>query len=194
MLFRAIVFFTALVSLTSNVCAQDQHIDILGPDSTLNLRVSDTTRIAYFQFYFDIATCRGASTGVTFSRNDDNVFSYIAGRSGSIVCSSNKAGLFTVEGDAVMSSACGTIHKGFSFTVSIQGVNNVCFTSRADWQKSTLFVYDLTGRLVRSIQRDVPTGASEIDLGASSLPAGCYWYVVRGNGWSKSGKVMKLPN
>src|SRR5205823_2189383 len=54
-------------------------------------------------------------------------------------------------------------------------------------------LYDLTGRLVCSIQHDVPAGTSEIDLDASSLPAGCYWYVVRGNGWSKSGKVMKLP-
>ena len=60
-------------------------------------------------------------------------------------------------------------------------------------QKLYVYTYDLTGRLVRQIERDVPTGTSEIDLGASNLPEGCYWYIVRGNGWSKSGKVMKLP-
>jgi hypothetical protein len=54
-------------------------------------------------------------------------------------------------------------------------------------------LYDLTGCLVRQIERDVPAGTSEIDLGMSRLPAGCYWYVVRAGDFSKSGKVMKLP-
>jgi hypothetical protein len=54
-------------------------------------------------------------------------------------------------------------------------------------------LYDLTGRLVQQIERDAPAGTSEIDLNASSLVPGCYWYVLRGDGWTKSGKVMKLP-
>jgi hypothetical protein len=57
----------------------------------------------------------------------------------------------------------------------------------------TYFFYDLTGRLVRQIERDVHAGMSEIGLNASSLVPGCYWYTVRGDGWTKSGKVMKLP-
>jgi hypothetical protein len=79
------------------------------------------------------------------------------------------------------------------FSISENGTKIVLFASLVGQTDIHLKIYDLTGRLIRSIHRDVPSGTSEIDLGMSSLPAGCYWYVVRGDGWTKSGKVMKLP-
>lgn len=53
-------------------------------------------------------------------------------------------------------------------------------------------LFDITGRLVRSVESVCPAGPNEISLDASSLPAGCYWYVLRGGEWMRSGKVMKL--
>jgi hypothetical protein len=52
---------------------------------------------------------------------------------------------------------------------------------------------DLLGHCVLSQNVPCTAGTSEIDLGMSSLPAGCYWYVVRAGDWRESGKVMKLP-
>jgi hypothetical protein len=72
-------------------------------------------------------------------------------------------------------------------------VGSIRFNSTIDCVTVHVLLFDINGRALRSMERVVPSGTSEIDLGMSSLPTGCYWYVVRGDGWTKSGKVMKLP-
>ena len=80
--------------------------------------------------------------------------------------------------------------------VNVRLLSNRFLSLQSSMSDALLFdvlLYDLLGHCVMNRSISCPAGTSEIDLGMSGLPAGCYWYTLRGDGWSKSGKVMKLP-
>jgi hypothetical protein len=55
-----------------------------------------------------------------------------------------------------------------------------------------LLIYDLTGRIVRTLERECPEGPNELSIDGSSLPPGPYYYVARAGEWMRSGKLIKL--
>ncbi len=64
--------------------------------------------------------------------------------------------------------------------------------SLANSERVKLQLFDITGQTLREIDRECIPGTNEIELDTRDLPLGCYWYVVHGGEWERSGKVMKL--
>ena len=59
-------------------------------------------------------------------------------------------------------------------------------------ERTSLSIFDVTGRIVRTIERECNAGQNEIEIDGSTLPPGAYWYVVRAGEWAQSGKLMKI--
>ena len=55
-----------------------------------------------------------------------------------------------------------------------------------------LRLFDITGCTIRETERECTIGLNEIELDTRDLPPGCYWYVVHGGEWERSGKLVKL--
>ncbi len=55
-----------------------------------------------------------------------------------------------------------------------------------------LQLFDITGRTLREADRECTVGTNEIELDTRDLPPGCYWYLLHGGEWERSGKVVKI--
>ena len=55
-----------------------------------------------------------------------------------------------------------------------------------------LQLFDITGRTIRETERECATDQNEIELDTRDVPPGCYWYVVHGGEWERSGKLVKI--
>jgi hypothetical protein len=56
----------------------------------------------------------------------------------------------------------------------------------------SIVIFNLTGRIVRTVERECTEGPNELTIDGSSLPPGPYWYVARAGEWMRSGKLIKL--
>ena len=60
-------------------------------------------------------------------------------------------------------------------------------------QLVTLKIYDLLGsEVVTLVNEEKTAGSYEVDLDASQLTSGVYFYKLHSPGFSKSGKLIKL--
>ncbi len=55
-----------------------------------------------------------------------------------------------------------------------------------------LQLFDITGRRLRETERECNSGTNEIEIDTRDLPPGCYWYLLHGGEWERSGKLVKL--
>ena len=55
-----------------------------------------------------------------------------------------------------------------------------------------LQLFDITGRTLREAAQECTLGTNEIELDTRDLPPGCYWYLLHGGEWERSGKVVKI--
>jgi hypothetical protein len=70
----------------------------------------------------------------------------------------------------------------FHFSIGLPSAQNV-----------EIELHSITGVTLQRLHREAPGGTSEIEFNTNDFAPGCYWYTARGDGWTKSGKVMKLP-